>query len=594
MRSLPLLTLILFTLAVYFTACYGSGLLDDADAGHAVVSKEILEHNDWVTMHMNGVRFLEKGPLLFWMGAISYLYLGVNELGTRSVEVACILATVLLCFAFGISLAGRRAGFYAGLIFAASWGVFLFTRIFIPDILITFTIALAMYAFWRSRKSLIFAYVFWAALAAAVLAKGLIGIIFPLAAVGLYIVLTWRWKDVLTLRPGPGSVFFLVLAAPWHIIASMRTPKFAWFYFVNEHYLRFLGKRLPMDYDKVPLLPFWGLLLLWLFPFSVFLPLVFRPAPKKPAQTSPDVQAAPRRNRVFDFLFNGADNPRLLLWLWAAVVMVFFSFSTRQEYYTMPAWPPLVLLIGMALDRAEDEQSRLLPWLQAIPALLGVLAGGALAGLLWVSRGIRVQGDISTLLTSNPEMYKLSLGHMFDLQPTTFAALRLPAALAALVLAFGFFYAFRLRMTKRHVEATLATAATAGLFLLCAHLAFIAFEPYLSSRPLARTLERVLKPDDAVVINGEFYNASSLGFYLQPKMYLLNGRMTGLEFGSHYPDAPPLFISDADIVKWWSGSRRIFLFTNGGERAAVEKLLPADRINVIASSGGKVVLSNRK
>src|ERR1017187_49082 len=276
MRQLPFLTLILFTLAVYFTACFGSGLLDDADAGHAVIAKEILEHDDWVTLHMNGIRFLEKGPLLFWMGAISYQYLGVDELGSRAVEVFCILATVLLCFAFGISLSGRRAGFYSGLIFAASWGVFLFTRIFIPDILITFTIALAMYAYWRSRKSLLFAYIFWAALAGAVLAKGLIGIIFPLAAVGLYIVLTWRWKDVATLRPGPGSLLFLLLAAPWHILASLRTPKFAWFYFVNEHYLRFLGKRLPMDYDKVPLIPFWALLLLWLFPFSVFLPLVFK------------------------------------------------------------------------------------------------------------------------------------------------------------------------------------------------------------------------------------------------------------------------------------------------------------------------------
>ena len=459
MRQLPLLTLVLFTLAVYLTACFGSGLLDDADSGHAVIAKEILEHDDWVTLHMNGIRFLEKGPLLFWMGAISYQYLGVDELGSRAVEVFCILATVLLCLAFGITLAGRRAGFYAGLIFAASWGVFLFTRIFIPDILITFTIALAMYAFWRSRKSLIFAYLFWAALAAAVLAKGLIGIIFPLAAVGLYIVLTWRWKDVVTLRPGPGTLFFLVLAAPWHILASLRTPKFAWFYFVNEHFLRFLGKRLPMDYDKVPLIPFWAFLLLWLFPFSVFLPLVFRRAPRQKApQAAPpavagDAAASSRspRKTLRDFLFNGADNPQLFLWLWAAVVMIFFSFSTRQEYYTMPAWPPLVLLIGIALDRAETEQSRWLVWLQAIPALLGVLAGGALAGLLWVSRNVRVSGDISSLLTSNPEMYKLSLGHMFDLQPSTFAALRLPAALAALVLAFGFFYALRLRIDRKSV-----------------------------------------------------------------------------------------------------------------------------------------------
>src|SRR6266852_3275828 len=112
MRRAALLILIFFTLAVYLTACFGSGLLDDADSGHAEISKEILERNDWVTLHMNGIRFLEKGPLLFWMGAISYQYLGVNELGVRAVEVFCILLTVLVCYFFGFSLGGLRAGFY--------------------------------------------------------------------------------------------------------------------------------------------------------------------------------------------------------------------------------------------------------------------------------------------------------------------------------------------------------------------------------------------------------------------------------------------------------------------------------------------------
>src|ERR1022692_281505 len=205
MRNVALLILLTFVLGVYLTACFGSGLLDDADSGHAEVSKEILERDNWVTLHMNGIRFLEKSPLLFWMGAISFQYLGATEVAARAVHVFCILGCVLLCYAFASTLAGIRAAFYAGLIFAAGWGVFLFTRVFIPDILVTLTIALAMYSFWRSRQSLIWAYCFWAALAAAVLSKGLIGIIFPLGAIALYILITRRWRDVLTLRPGPGT-----------------------------------------------------------------------------------------------------------------------------------------------------------------------------------------------------------------------------------------------------------------------------------------------------------------------------------------------------------------------------------------------------
>ncbi len=569
-RHAAVFLLVVFTLAVYLSASFGSGLLDDADAGHAEVSKEMLERGDWVVFYTNGIRYLEKGPLLFWMGAISFELLGVNEVAARVPAVVAILALALVCFAFGRRLGGDRAGFYAGLIFASGWGVFLFTRIFIPDILVTFSIALAMYCYWRSRQSRLHAYGFWIALALAVLGKGLIGMIFPLAAVGLYILATRRWSDIAALKPVPGAVLFLLLAAPWHILASLRTPKFAWFYFVNEHFLRFLGKRYPMDYDTVPLVLFWAMLLIWLFPFSVFLPLAFRGKREL-----------------------GEDRPELLLWLWAGVVMVFFSFSTRQEYYSMPAWPPLALLAALGLSRAEERQS---PWparLQALLALVGVAAGVVLGALLWVSRNVEVRGDIASLLTSNPEMYRLSLGHMFDLQPSTFAALRLPAAGAALVLSFGFGYAWLLRRKKRHLAALLATAATSGLFLLCAHLAFIAFEPYLSSRPLARAIERVLQPGDLVVINGEYYNGSSVGFYLKPKIYMLNGVMTDLEFGSHYPDAPPLFIGDRDIQQWWTGGRRIFLFTKGEDRAAVEKLLSPGSVSVIASSGGKFVLSNR-
>src|SRR5258707_12084242 len=111
MRRAALLILIFFTLAVYLTACFGSGLLDDADSGHAEISKEILERDNWVTLHMNGIRFLEKGPLLFWMGAISYQYLGVNELGARAPEVFCIFGTVLVCFLFTEKLRSLRAAF---------------------------------------------------------------------------------------------------------------------------------------------------------------------------------------------------------------------------------------------------------------------------------------------------------------------------------------------------------------------------------------------------------------------------------------------------------------------------------------------------
>ena len=540
-----LLVLVFLTLAVYLGSAWNPALLDDADAGHAVVAREILERSDWVTFYMNGIRYLEKAPLLFWLTAISYHVFGLNEVATRLPLVLAVLGLVLVCYAFGRRLGGERTALYSGLVLASSFGLYLFTRILIADVLLAFFIAASLYCFWRSLETPQFSWGFWAAVAGAVLSKGLVGMIFPLCTVGLYVLATRRWSAILRLRHLGGLLLLFGLAAPWHLLASVRTENFAWFYFVNEHFLRYLGKRYPVDYDKVPLVLFWGLNLVWLFPWSVFFPL-----------------ALGRDSKT-------QGNPRLLLWIWAGVVLVFFSFSTRQEYYTMPAYPALALLIGGALARAETEEKesgsrRWLTRLQAIPAVLGLVAAVTLAALLWASRQVVPSGDISTLLTSNPDYYRLSLGHVFDLKVETFAALRLIAIVTANVLSVGFVLAWWLRARDRHLEASLATAFTAAaFFLLCSRrpceirtLPLVNLSPWQS---LALAIERVRQPGDLVVLNGEYYEGSSIGFYIQPKVYLLNGRMTGLEFGSRYPDAPPLFIGDCEIQEWWAADRRVFL-----------------------------------
>ena len=565
------LLLAVLTLLIYVGTSFHPALLDDADAGHAEAAKEVLERGDWVTFHINGIRYLEKGPLLFWTGAVAYTVVGVNEFGTRLPAVFAVLGLVLVCEAFGRNFGGERAGVYSGLILATSFGTYLYTRIFIPDILLTFCLTAAFYFFWRGLSDGRYFWGYWAALAGAVLAKGLLGIVFPMGVVGLYILLRRRCDLIRRIRPVSGALLFALIAAPWHILAAIRTPKWAWFYFVNEHFLRYLGLRYPKDYDKVPLLLFWGLCLAWLLPWSAFLPLALR-----------------RREAEH------RENPRLFLWIWAGLVMVFFSFSTRQEYYSMPAWPPLALLLGEALASAEEKQHDWLVRLQAIPAVMGVIVAVVLATLLWVSRNVVVEGDISSLLTQNPQMYTLSLGHMFDLQPQTFAALRGPAVGAAILLGLGWPLAWWLRRRGRHLAATLAMALTTGAFFFCAQSALGAFEPYLSSRPLASVIEHAYRPGDRIVINGEYYAGSSIGFYLKPKVYLLNGRMTGLEFGSHYPDAPQVFIGDREIQQWWIDNERVLLFTEGGEkREAVERLLPAGSVHLLGARGGKFVFSNR-
>jgi 4-amino-4-deoxy-L-arabinose transferase and related glycosyltransferases of PMT family len=572
-----LLILLLLTALIYVGSAWNPSLQDDADAAHAEAAREIVERGDWVTLHINGVRYLEKAPLMYWAVALSYKVFGFNEFATRLPLAIGAMLLVAAVYYFGRWMGGARAGFYSGLAMSTGLGVYLFTRIMIPEVIIAFFLTVAFYFFLKvylGELDTRWVYVFYACMAAAVLTKGLIGLVFPCGALFVFVLMTKGWRQLWKMRPIKGSLLFLAIAVPWHALAIWGNEKFFWFYFINEHVMRYLGKRLPADYDTVPIASFWLLHLVWLFPFSVFLPLalgrlrdLWRPTERE-------------------------DQLRLFVMLWALVVICFFSFSTRQEYYTFPAFPALALLAGVGLARGEKEKSRWVTAGQGLLAFVGVVVGAALGCLLWLSRNATPAADISQTLTQNPENYKLALGHMSDLTVEAFAVLRVPAAGAALSLSVGFLAAFILRRMRRATQAGLLTAVTVACFIYFAHMALGVFNPYLSSQPLAMAIKRRLAPGDMVVINGEYQGGSSIGFYLPQKVLLLNGRMTGLEFGSYYPDAPPVFIGDGEIAQLWRGERRVFLFTHDGDFEKVRSVIKGEMFQV-AAAGEKSVYSNR-
>src|SRR5262245_11571108 len=569
--------LLLLTALIYVGSAWSPALQDDADAAHAEAAREIVQRGDWVTLHINGIRYLEKAPLMYWAVAAAYKVFGFTEFATRFPLAIGTMLLVAAVYYFGRWMGGGKAGFYSGLAMCTGLGVYLFTRIMIPEVIIAFFLTVAFYFFLKvylGELDARWVYVFYACMAAAVLTKGLIGLVFPCGALFVFVLMTKGWRQLLKMRPITGSLLFLAIAVPWHALAIWRNENFFWFYFINEQFLRYLGKRYPVDYDTVPIASFWLLHLVWLFPFSVFLPLalgrlrnLWRPTERE-------------------------DQLRLFALVWALVVIGFFSFSTRQEYYTFPAFPALALLAGVGLARGEQDKSRWVTAGQGLLAFVGAIIGVALGGLLWLSRNATPAADISQALTQNPENYKLALGHMSDLTVDAFAVLRVPAAGAALSLSVGFLAAFILRRKGRATQAGLLTAVTVACFIYFAHMALGVFTPYLSSQPLAEAIKQRLAPGDLVVLNGEYQGGSSIGFYLPQKVLLLNGRMTGLEFGSYYPDAPPVFIGDGEIAQLWSGERRVFLFTRDGEFEKVRSVVKGEMFR-LASAGEKSIYSNR-
>jgi 4-amino-4-deoxy-L-arabinose transferase-like glycosyltransferase len=582
------LTVVFFAAAVYAGCMFSPpSLMDDVDAVQAQIARNMLTSGDWVTARLDGIPYLEKAPLIYWLIAICYKLFGVFDWVARIPMALAAIALAWVTAAFGTWAFGRRAGFYAGLCISTCIGLFLFTRILIPDVMLTATIALSMWAFLRAieederePRPRFWAFVLAASLGVSLLWKSLIGIVFPVGAALVYLAITrqlFRAKVWKRLHPLSGIGVILLIAAPWHILATLRNPPyldftmhstpgeyhgFLWFYFINEQLLRFLNLRYPRDYNTVPRVYFWLLHLAWMFPWSVYFPAVFK------------LNFRPT---------DRAGKTRLLALCLTGFILVFFTFSTTQEYYSMPCYPALALLLGSAMAAGGSWVRRGTRVLSVILAAAGIVALGCYLAV----RNLPAPGDISSALTQNPGAYTLSLGHMQDLNLNSLAYLKTP--LLAAMIAFLLGAAGAIRWVGQ--RAFLATAIMAVLFFQAARMALVVFDPYLSSRPLAEALLR--SPPGTLMVDHHYYTFSSIFFYTNRDALLVNGRFNNLVYGSYAPGAPDVFVNDEQWRALWVAPARCYLVASLTAVPRLEKLVGHDKLVVVAESGGKLLLSNR-
>ena len=673
-------------LLLYVSAAFTPPLLDDADATHAQAAQAMLSTGDWVTLHVDGIRYLEKPPLPYWVTAVSLkLFAPAHPPYGRAAAFAVHFPLALTIL--GLALLGyfwarrvfpsqnQHAALYTGLFLLTSTGVFLFTRVFIPDALLSLLLAFTLYAFLRSveisapattsvistggkrsgktqvlpnaaqdsqaapsSRSLsgvkvgsqnAWPYAMWIALALAVLTKGLVAIVFLLATALVFLAYTRQFHRWRALKPFTGLILFFAFAAPWHILAGLRNTGgenghgFFWFYFINEHVLRFLGRRIPRDYNKLPGYLYWTLHLVWLFPWSLFAPaaliaawrkrksiftrpatdLTSQPEAILPQNPSSRQDAEGRSGETRSSVLTFRRQTIQLLLIFSALVLVFFSVSTNQEYYTFPVYLPLLMLLAAALSSIERNAPdptlrRALTCTFAAYALLGLAIASALAYGLWSSRHMPFVPDIGEFLAHRDVGdYTLSMSHFFDLTGPSFAALRLPAALALLAFLIGPTLAWLLYARRRFLPAILAIASTSSVFLIAAHIAFVRFNPMLSSVNFARTIQTLetthqISPDNQILIFGDQAFGSSIPFYLDRRVDLVNGRTTSMLFGSTFPDAPAIFLTSADLLAEWGHGPRKLLFVPLEKRDEVDRLL-GNRQILLQQTSGKALITDR-
>jgi 4-amino-4-deoxy-L-arabinose transferase-like glycosyltransferase len=635
--------------AVQFASLFSPPLLDDADAGHAQLAQHMVDSGDLVTPMIDGVRHIEKPPLPFWLVAASYKIFGENTFATHLPNALAVLGLAWLSWLWARRAWGQRAGLYAGLAVLTSVGPFLFTRFIIPEAELSFFLLVALYALvtgFEENRPLRF-YWIYAAVALATLTKGLIAPVFFLGAAIPFLALTGQWRRWRSLKPVTGFLLYFAIAAPWHILCGLANPDqghpvgnhptignvhgFFYFYFVNEHILRFIGQRYPHDYNKMPAAVYWLGQLVWTFPSSLFLPAAIAIAWKTrrnwlahlrhdAGQTVDFYLDNALREDVASYVLRLKFRVRTiwLLSLFIACTLVFFSISTNQEYYTFPVWPPIFILVASIVAGIEQNRppesappgsasplsTKWLTGAHAAFAVIGLLSAGALAWGLWESRNLPYVSDIGTLLARRGVgSYTLSMSHLFDLTTASFAALRLPAALAAIALLIGPAVGWLLRLKMKHLAATVSVALTMSVFLIAAHIAFARFEPMLSSKQLADVIIAKGSPDDRFIIYGDESDASSVIFYTHnflknPLAYIVtqrcgqHGEGTAMLWGSCYPDAPDIFLSDDKLAKIWGTGERKWIFAQDVNQTKVEQVL-AGKLYPAGSIADKALWTDR-
>jgi 4-amino-4-deoxy-L-arabinose transferase-like glycosyltransferase len=550
-------------------------LLDGPDSVTAEAAREMVSTGDWITPHINGVRALPPPtwPFVIWTTAVSFRAFGISDATARLPLAFCALALFALTLTFGSRLfLTPVAGFYAALILITSCGVFLFAHVLFPVMLLTLWLTLAMYCFWRSLRhpTVLNAAAFGAACALGFLSMGPAGVVLPVGIVVLFLFYSRNLRHLARWYPAAGIGLFLLILIPWMTLLYRATPRQS-----------FLAP-IP-SFTKPPLLVFWAFVLIWITPWFLF---AFAALSRLSARLF-------TRDHVLDHSLHHDQQALLLCVLWAGFTIALYTFSSRQEYFPLPALPAIALLAAQWFSVDEKHPfgaGRIIAWILFI--------GGILKFAVLVFLAVRApapppfpayrEPDIAPLLHLHPGQHRLFFGHITDLTLASMGAFRVPLLIAAVAIAVGVTGNLVFRLKGKARIANCFIAGMMVFFLIAAHLALNTFSPVVSSAILAEAIKPEVDAGDVIVINGPFENASALPFYLERQVKILNRRPDILAPWSYAPDAPPIFLDDAALAALWTSDTRVFLWTPDQNPPS----LPGQSY-LVARSGGREILSNQ-
>ncbi|WP_317202870.1 glycosyltransferase family 39 protein [Janthinobacterium sp.] len=522
-------------------------LVPPDEGRYAEMAREMLASGDWITTRLNGIKYFEKPPLQTWMNALSFAAFGLGDWQARLWTGVCGLLGVVLTAHAGRKVFGPRVGLYAGLILGSSLFWVASGQIDSLDMSLSGMMAICLCALLIAQRDDAapgerrnWMLVCWAGMALAVLAKGLIGLVLPGAVLVLYTLAARDWAIWGRLHLGKGLLLFFAVAAPWFVLVGLKNPEQPHFFFIHEHFERFLLKTHHREGA-------------WYYFFAMLIPGIMPWLGLLPQSLAGALRRAP-----------GAFQPKLMLLVWAVFIFFFFSYSSSKlPGYILPIFPALALLLAAYLETASRPNR--------VGAAALLLVVGA-AGLAFV-----------------PQIVKISTKHASELvllqayQPWVLAA-------AFVALAGGALALLHARHLRR--DMTVLTLACAGF--LATQLILAGFEPYGKHRAGVALVERIqaeLAPDTKIYSVGTY--EQSLTFYLRRTVTLVDYRD---EFTFGLQQQPELSIPtvDAFVVQWTrdaqAGVRDLAIVSDEVYADLQRRGVP---LRLVAQDSRRIVVANR-
>lgn len=539
--------LLLLILGSLFFILLGERPLFVPDEGrYAEIGREMVASGDYITPYLNHIKYFEKPILFYWLEVIAIKIAGLNLWSLRSINALLGLLGCLLTYLTARKLYGRQTGLLAAFILGTSTLYFVMAHMISLDLTVTIFIAMSLYGFLLGTQEpmgITRQLYFWGAAAAAALAvltKGLIGIVFPSMIIFTWLLLLGDWPILKRIYLPSSLLIFLAIVLPWHVLVGQQNPEFYYFYFIDQHFLRYTTKEVG-HYQ-----PFWFFipyLMLGFFPWIVFLP-----------------QAIAKQ---FSGLFNQRHEYKseLFFLLWVFLIFIFFSFSKSKLIpYILPIFPPLAILTARYLQQAISSQQY----------------RGIKAGYIFLLTLAAIIATIFCLLTS-----LLPVPH-----PTLANRYLFTAALILIMGTVGAsFFAFR--QNKKMITVTLTTS---WLFLLTT----LAAIPHIEARtvaPLATILKSVLKPQDEIIAYNQYYQ--DLPFYLERPISILNWR-NELSYGIEHQDNHDWIINDNRFWQQWHSEKRLFVVMGLREYKNFQALYPNEKTYLLGKTIENVLMSNKE